>query len=147
MNIEKVGAHDRRILKIVRHPKFDKNYFDVALVILDQSFVFDEHIQPICLPTEAMESADFMNRYTITVQGWGKDNSNGFPTDLSQVDLTIRNQKFCNSKYDNLPVNTKLIFLPDLLLSSMFCADGNLNPTAGTCYGDSGGPSIIRSVN
>ena len=36
------------------------------------------------------------------------------------------------------------LILPELLKSSQFCADNNLDQEVKTCKGDSGGPSIIR---
>ena len=54
------------------------------------------------LPGQAMPSPDFMNRYTVTVQGWGADNDGNIGADLTLVDLTIRKKSICDKKYENL---------------------------------------------
>ena len=85
-----------------------------------------------------------MNRYTVTVQGWGKDDDGITGIDLTQVDLTIRKRSICNKKYQNVSPAKINFWFPNLTISSMFCAETNLQSNAGTCYGDSGGPSIIK---
>ena len=101
-------------------------------------------MQPICLPEQSHPSADFMNRYTVTIQGWGQDDDGVYGEQLTQVDLTVRKKSFCNSKYRNLDDTRISYYFPNLTIDSMFCADSNLNPNVGTCYGDSGGPTMIR---
>ena len=85
-----------------------------------------------------------MNRYTVTVQGWGEDNDGNTGSDLTQVDLTVRKQSICNKKYEKLTPARINYWFPNLTISAMFCADSNLRRDAGTCYGDSGGPTIIK---
>ena len=105
---------------------------------------FNEKILSICLPSQAAPSADFMNRYTVTVQGWGADNDGNIGADLTLVDLTIRKKSICDKKYENLSPARLNYYFPNMTISSMFCADGNLRRDAGTCHGDSGGPAIIK---
>ena len=147
LNLQRIGGTDRRILRIIKHPKFIRHYYDVALVILDQSYIFDEDIQPVCLPQKSSTSADFMSQFTVTIQGWGKEKKNG-PTSsqLTQVDLTVRSRENCNNKYKKMSPALKAVWLPNLLITSMFCADGNLRSDVGTCYGDSGGPTMIQLI-
>ena len=85
-----------------------------------------------------------MNRYTATVQGWGEDNDGNVGIDLTQVDLTIRKRSICNKKYQNISPARIRYWFPNLTISSMFCAETNIQSNAGTCYGDSGGPTIIK---
>ena len=49
----------------------------------------DRTIGPLCLPMRSYPSADFMNRYAVTVQGWGRDNFGQQGVSLTQVN-TIR---------------------------------------------------------
>ena len=93
---------------------------------------------------QATSSPDFMHRYAVTVQGWGVDNDGNIGADLTQVDLTIRKKSICDKKYENLSSARINYWFPNLTISSMFCADGNLRRDAGTCHGDSGGPAIIK---
>ena len=89
-------------------------------------------------------SADFMNRFSGTVQGWGKDDNGVTGIDLTQVVLTIRTRAFCNRKYQSLSDASIGYYFPNLLQPHMFCMDGGLRTDVGTCYGDSGGPTLIR---
>ena len=84
-----------------------------------------------------------MNRYTVTIQGWGEDEDGVSGEELTQIDLTVRKISYCNEKYQTISYQKVSLFLPELLINSMFCADSNLL-SAGTCYGDSGGPAMIR---
>ena len=81
-------------------------------------------------------------------QGWGTDNAGEVGGALTQIDVTVRSKAECDYKYNNTKsVQSRLRvrqFLPDLVSSSLFCADNNLNQRIGVCHGDSGGPSIIR---
>ena len=76
--------------------------------------------------------------------GWGKNDNGVFGEQLTQVDLTIRKMEICNKKYEKVDQNRIKYWFPNLTTSAMFCADSNLKDDVGTCYGDSGGPSLIR---
>ena len=115
-----------------------------SLYLLLKALEFSEDIQPICLPEESYPSSDFMNRYAVTIQGWGQDEDGVAGEQLTQIDLTIRKNAICNAKYKNLDATRISYYFPNLTIPSMFCADGNLKTDTGTCYGDSGGPSLIK---
>ena len=85
-----------------------------------------------------------MNRFSVTIQGWGNNDEQLKGGQLTQIDLTIRRNSYCDSKYKKLTPSQISYAIPNLTIPEMFCADGNLNPTVGTCYGDSGGPSLIK---
>ena len=57
---------------------------------------------------------------------------------------TSRSHTICNFKYKNLPQDVTRILMPQLLPPQMFCTDGNVDNAIGTCYGDSGGPLIMK---
>ena len=86
-----------------------------------------------------------MNRYTATVQGWGKDYLERQGVYLTQVDLTIRKKSICNKEYERVRDSVKNHLMPNLSIDAMFCTDGNLREDAGTCYGDSGGPMVTTT--
>ena len=56
------------------HPKYEKGkpYFDVGLAITFVEIDFTAYIRPICLPTESSDDADFGERDSVTLSGWGK---------------------------------------------------------------------------
>ena len=146
LNLRSLGSTERRVIKTFEHPDYKppQVYFDVSIAVLEKFLSFDEKISPVCLPSETFANSDFMNRFAITIQGWGKDNNGNFGQDLTKIDLTVRKNSFCNKKYEGLSEARKQFWFPKLLISSMFCADSNLGDNIGTCYGDSGGPSMIK---
>ena len=105
---------------------------------------FNDQIGALCLPNSSSASADFMNRWSVTVQGWGEGDDGSTGTKLSQVELTVRKNSICNAEYANVRESFKKVYMPNLSIDAMFCTDGNVNVNAGTCYGDSGGPTIIK---
>ena len=44
---------DLSILQFIVHPKYDPEYmyYDVAIIQLNETIEFNEHIRPVCLPT------------------------------------------------------------------------------------------------
>ena len=147
LNLKRLGLSKRKIIQTIEHPDYKPPtvYFDVALAVLEKFLSFDETISPVCLPTQSYPNSDFMNRYTITIQGWGKDNNGNFGEDLTKIDLTLRKNSFCNQKYESISEARKKFWFPNLLIPSMFCANTNLGDDIGTCYGDSGGPSMRKA--
>ena len=85
-----------------------------------------------------------MSQFTITIQGWGKDDRDRVGEEITQIDLTIRKRIICDKRYENIDEFRLSQYLPNMTLPSMFCASSNLGNGVGTCYGDSGGPAIIR---
>ena len=150
LDLRYAGALDRKISRIVTHPDYDENYYDVALLHLESPLSLSYKVQPICLPCESQPDPASLARASVTSQGWGKDNEGEVGGALTQIDVTVRSKAECDYKYNNTKsVQSRLRvrkFLPDLVSSSLFCADNNLNQRIGVCHGDSGGPSIIRSV-
>ena len=56
-----------------------------SLYLLLKALEFNEDIQPICLPEESYPSSDFMNRYAVTIQGWGQDEDGVAGEQLTQT--------------------------------------------------------------
>ena len=146
LSLKSLKSTERRIIQTIEHPDYKppQVYFDVALALLDQLISFNERISPVCLPTRSFPNSDFMHRFTVTIQGWGKDDNGDFGEDLTKIDLTVKKNSFCNKKYESLSSARKQYWFKDLLTPPMFCADSNLGDNIGTCYGDSGGPTMIQ---
>ena len=86
----------------------------------------------------------------MTSQGWGKDDSKDVDMKLTEIDVAVRSQAYCNyvlnkTKHEGnkrvfLQIET---FLPELLKESQFCADKTiLTDEEKVTNGDSGGPSV-----
>ena len=96
------------------------------------------------MPAQATPSPDFMNRFAVTAQGWREENDENISNDLTQLDLIVRRRSDCDKKYEkNLSPSIINYWFPNMTISSMFCASSNLK-IEGTCYGQSGGPTIIK---
>ena len=89
---------------------------------------------------------------TLVQIGWGKDVSKDDDLKLTQIDVAVRSQAYCNfvlnkTKHEGnrrvfLQIET---FLPELLKESQFCADKTiLTDEEKVTNGDSGGPSVRR---
>ena len=67
-----IGVEERKIETFFNHPDYDgrAQYFDVAVIKIDKPLEFSEYIQPICIPTEAHESAQDIENWALSTQGW-----------------------------------------------------------------------------
>ncbi|XP_061396608.1 phenoloxidase-activating factor 2-like [Musca vetustissima] len=127
---------DRRVHEIIRHEQFHKGagHNDVALLILNEPFEWQENIRPICLP-ESNINVDNQRCYAT---GWGKDNFNRegqYQTILKKIDLPIVPHDQCE---ENLR-QTRLGLRYELH-ESFICAGGEKGKD--TCKGDGGSPLV-----
>lgn len=115
---------------------------DIALVRLENGVSWDDHIQPICLPSA---NTLFPAGMRCTITGWG-DIRDGVSLQgagiLQQVEVPIISRQSCQAMYDvnanpNDPVD---------ILSDMMCA-GYQQGGRDSCQGDSGGPLVCPMVN
>ena len=151
LDLRFAGAEERRIADTKVHPDYESPavYFDVALIILDKPLEFSSRISSICLPSSSDEFQS-LTGLGVTVQGWGTNEEGETGVTLTQIDVSIRSNDECNYFYKNTVRRSDAlrvqIFLPELINDSMFCANSNVGDKIGTCHGDSGGPSFVRSV-
>jgi len=100
---------------------------DISMIKLPESLVFNDYIQPVCLPTAGEE--DLGPGITVTPSGWGltSDSAIRIADEVHKVDVPTITTEVCAETYGNLIVTDNLI-----------CIDGAGGH--GTCNGDSGGP-------
>nr|CAD7575623.1 unnamed protein product [Timema californicum] len=132
------GMHDRvqmeegtekfiKIDSLIIHESFTSDYLhdtdDIGLVKLKEPIVWDETIQPICLPKPG---SDYRGKLGM-VTGWGRTAQNGNPARyLRRAGVKIVHEDRCK--------NTTI---GDHIRETMLCA---YEYNTDACQGDSGGP-------
>ena len=139
----------RRGVKLAHiHPEYypDANipHNDIAIIQLDKKVVFNEYLQPICLPTlKKIHGPGAL----CHLAGWGKlakDHVDGFPSIMHDVSSPIiPNDKCGIGEYsrtdfarDGSPISTNQI-----------CSGKMDTGGVGICHGDSGGPLMCENEN
>ncbi|CAD7082521.1 unnamed protein product [Hermetia illucens] len=99
---------------------------DIALIRLTQSIAFSEYIQPISLPTRAMQGL-LLEKSPVVATGWGYTaGSPSLARYLQYVDVTVQEQNVCQGYFGSYIQNGNI------------CIDGSTG--RGACFGDSGSP-------
>lgn len=134
-NTDEILNHvDKPVKEIITHEKYNKGalYNDVALLILEEPFVWQENIRPICLP-EPNVNFDHSRCYAT---GWGKDKfgrEGKYQVILKKIDLPIVPHATCQN---NLRQTRLGLYFN--LHDSFLCAGGEKGKD--TCKGDGGSP-------
>ena len=121
------------------HPRYKKHdhYNDVAVIVLDDNFELDRHINTICLPKE-LDTAKYISWDKCFATGWGKDsfgNSGRYQEILKQVKLNMVDHDNCQARLKKTKLGN-LFSLDD----SFICAGGEAE--IDLCTGDGGGPLV-----
>ncbi|KAI8119218.1 phenoloxidase-activating factor 2-like [Lucilia cuprina] len=127
---------DKPVREIIIHENYNKGalYNDVALLILEDGFVWQENIRPICLPEP---NANFDHSRCFAT-GWGKDKfgrEGKYQVILKKIDLPVVPQDTCQ-KY----LRDTRLGLYFNLHESFICAGGEKDKD--TCKGDGGSPLV-----
>ncbi|MGH0165154.1 UNVERIFIED_CONTAM: hypothetical protein FKN15_065262 [Acipenser sinensis] len=131
-----VGGEDARsgewpwqVKRIVVHPQYDHytSDYDIALLELSASVLFNEFIQPACVPAR---SHFFSTETSCFVTGWGVLVEDGeISSVLQEATVKIISHNTCNKFYD------------DAVTSRMLCA-GNLHGGVDACQDPSRSPLL-----
>ncbi|XP_053665557.1 uncharacterized protein LOC128714704 [Anopheles marshallii] len=123
------------VRKIIPHAKFVPNSHkhDVAMVRLNRTVQFTNHIQPVCLDLTETIWVEYLADVFGTVVGWGLTEKNRISDELLKAELPI--VRYTDCVESNPDLYGRLIY------SGMYCA-GILNGTS-PCNGDSGGGMYI----
>ncbi len=115
-----------KVSKFVLHPFFSRFTWtnDIAILHLEHSAQFNEHVQPILLPER-----DSTPNGEVFVAGWGSVTEDlvNFPNILQMTTLKVRNFEDCTQTCN------------PILHEGLFCASDKLSQPGG---GDSGGPLL-----
>ena len=107
---------------------------------MDSPLVFNEDVQPACLPTPNWFPDLDINSRCIA-SGWGNLQYEGnSPINLKWVELSVVTNEVCQ---DQVHVSYNL---PNGITNSTICA-GNDQGGKGICQGDSGGPLVCLNEN
>uniref|UniRef100_A0A0N5CBG2 limulus clotting factor C n=1 Tax=Strongyloides papillosus TaxID=174720 RepID=A0A0N5CBG2_STREA len=131
--MNETGETLHKIKKVHLHPNYQgyPNYErNIALIELENQITFNDHVQPICLPSTDKNVVVEPNSAWVT--GWGFIEKKGYCSDkLKQVNLPFVNENTCDSEYPN-----------DIKPDIMICAG---KKGSGICVGDTGGPLVVQS--
>lgn len=127
----------QRVAKIIHsHPEYtspDSIDNDIAVIRVNQPFVFAKHIQKICLHNGAQK----ITTNGCIASGWGAESyetQNELSQHLKKVSMDHVDHDICEKQL-RIAFKKETFVLPD----SFFCAGGNENDL---CVGDSGAPLI-----
>ncbi|XP_067622036.1 serine protease easter-like [Eurosta solidaginis] len=106
---------------------------DIALLRLKEKIVFNDFIQPICLPFVTYFQLDNFENATMDIAGWGATEASTSSKTKLKALVRVQNFDQCQSKYRSYARVT--------LSDNQICAGGE--KSIDTCRGDSGGPLMF----
>ncbi|ESP04621.1 hypothetical protein LOTGIDRAFT_135842, partial [Lottia gigantea] len=129
----------RKAKRLFVHPDFIQVDNDIALIQLEEPFIFTDYVRPVCLPKESDPPAEGSK---CLAAGWGRpsETANHYMRAMQELYLDVVNWKHCKNVVENAEQK-----LPYKISKNMFCAGGTIGHDA--CSGDSGGPFVCKKEN
>lgn len=119
----------RNVKQIIRHPGYRGGIrpYDMVLMKLDSDLVYNQAVQPVCLPAQGI--SDDLTSRNCMLTGWGRTVGPQDSTKLQQVGGPIVSHSSCRRVWGRQIVDQQICFGTGL---------------QGGCQGDSGGPLVCR---
>lgn len=137
---EVLAFQEQTVSQVIIHENYHQKFLfnDIALLVLEKSFLPDEHIQLLCL---APQGKSFDGKENCIATGWGKErfDSPSYQNILKKVELPIMGHEKCQSAFRKTRLGSTF-----QLHRSFMCAGGEEG--VDTCTGDGGSPLACPSV-
>jgi len=136
---ELLEPQETKVVAIRIHPDYNSKgvTYNLAILITEDNFVYQEHIGPVCLP---QPGENFEGQTECWSSGWGADayDSQGFFSDtLKKVKMPIVARGECEAK---LRAHERFRGKNFRLHQSWLCVGGEKD--SDTCKGDGGSPHV-----
>ncbi|XP_050702258.1 phenoloxidase-activating factor 2-like isoform X2 [Eriocheir sinensis] len=136
---EAVPHQEIQVKELLFHPDYhkEKQYYDVALLVLDRPAVVGATVNIICLPSNVQ---DYVSDDCV-VSGWGKrdfDKKAKFQRVMKKVSLPVVDHAQCQTALQGTRLGPRFI-----LHDSFLCAGGQ-KEGQDPCTGDGGSPLTCR---
>ncbi|XP_050067745.1 phenoloxidase-activating factor 2-like [Anopheles maculipalpis] len=132
---EPFAQQEIRVQEVIKHPEYVYNPIqnDIALLVLENSVQYQQHIRPICLP---QPDDDFVGKRCIS-NGWGTERG-VYANVMKKITLPVIERAKC----------TRMLRFAGLgpyynLREGFLCAGGEAN--VDTCKGDGGSPLACQT--
>lgn len=137
---ELLAFQEQRVSRVIMHDQYSSMFLfnDIALLILEEPFQPDDHIQLLCLPPQGKS---FELQEGCIATGWGKErfDSPSYQTILKKVELPVLSHNGCQNALRNTRLGATF-----QLHRTFLCAGGEEG--VDTCTGDGGSPLVCPSA-
>ncbi|MFO7179872.1 MAG: trypsin-like serine protease [Pseudomonadota bacterium] len=142
---ESQGIPAKEIEAVFRHPRYRAQAgTDIAVVRLKE----EQTLPPVALPTAGLPSG-LVTGSPVLAQGYGVTSTGSVPTFMQRVDLVYFDQGEACKQYDDAytdPNDARTGSLDDIAATELCIGRPPGSTTsAGTCFGDSGGPVLFNT--
>jgi len=142
---ELLDSQETEVQRIIVHPEYDEKrvYFNLAILITKENFVYQKHVGPVCLPNP---SENFDSSENCWSSGWGADAYDSFAQysdSLKKVKMPVVPQSDCEQR---LKQTDRFKKKPGFRVhDSWICIGGEEG--SDTCKGDGGSPHVCKGAN